>query len=274
MPPPAAIYFRVSPLIVGGWLLVLLIVGTAPHGLSSLFLIGLAAGTLFQQTVLAAAWSALGPGQLLTRMPLSIIWAALMALAWALPIMADNGWRDALVISVMMAGAWLIAQFPIWLTAKILGLQLRHQETRVTHEVKQRQFGIGQMMIFTAFVAVVLGLLRLVANNRWLGITDLEVVIIMAWLLLMQLLITLPLLFGMLLPNRWLLGTALGLLFVVLAMVAEIPIAMRVLNTAYYHDYLILPCVNAVSVAWVLLFAAVIRGSGYHFGVPSNAIEK
>lgn len=264
--PPEAIYWNGAVLVALGWLLIGGAVGFFSD--ETPFMLGLVVATMFQQTVLAAAWSALGPGKLLWRLPFSLGWACLMGSALALPLAIFEKVDGTIMFVITTAGFWFAGQIPIWLVSLIFGLRLRHQGYPPdAADAKSRQFGIGQLMTFTGFVALLLGAGRLVVASGWFytpGRTD---ILLLGLLLATQLLITLPLLFGALLPKWSIPAMVVGLLFVIAVTYVEYPLASRIVGSSGSEEFWTLIWLNFFSVIWVLIFAAVIRASSYHFGV-------
>ncbi len=271
VPVPTAVYWRVMPLIVAGWLLVAFSVLASLPGGDGQFVLGLVFGTAFQHSLLAAAWAALGPGKLLFRLPMSLVWACLMGAAITLPLAVREKDPHTFVFVLTTAGFWCVGQVPIWLAVALFGLQLRHQGSAVAaNDSKQRQFGIGQLMIFTAFVAVLLGIGRLLIAHGWLPKFEQEVVLLLALLLCAQVLISLPLLFGALLKSRVVAACISGTVFGIIVTSFEMSLAEKIIFPSPTGESWILTWINFVGALWVLLFAAVVRFSGYQFGAPEE----
>jgi hypothetical protein len=267
LPPPTAVYWRTLPLIVVGWLVACLTLTASMGGPETQLVLGLILGTVFQQAILAAAWAAIGPGKLLFRLPVSFVWACAMGAALALPIAAREHDPSVIVLVLTTAGFWFFGQIPVWLLVALFGVRLHYQAAAVADDAKQRQFGIAQLMIFTTFVAALLGLGRWLIAVGWLPKFQSEVVLLLSLMLCAQVLIGLPLLFGALLKRRVLAGCVLGAFFGAVVTAIEMPLAYKIVQGPA-PDGSILIWLNIVSGIWVLLFAAVVRGSGYQFGPP------
>lgn len=268
LPPPTAVYWRTLPLIVVGWLIACLTLTASMDGPETQFVLGLILGTTFQQAILAAAWAAIGPGKLLFRLPVSFAWACAMGAALALPIAAREHDPAVIVLVLTTAGFWFFGQIPVWLLVALFGVRLHYKAAPVTaDDAKQRQFGIAQLMIFTTFVAALLGLGRWLIAVGWLPKFQSEVVLLLSLMLCAQILIGLPLLFGALLKRRVLAGCVFGALFGAVVTAFELPLAYKIVQGAP-GDGSVLIWLNIVSGIWVLLFGAVVRGSGYQFGPP------
>lgn len=269
-----AIFWRVPVLIVVGCALIswgasISVPASPVHEM----MIGPMLGTMLQQVVFAAAWTAMGPGHWLVRTPLSFGWACLMGTAMAVPMaFIDEGQNPAEVVLFMVV-MWLVAQVPMWGVSRLLGLRLRHQPTYVPEpDYRGRQFGIGQLMIFTACVAVLLGAGRLLIGSQLVTESMQRELPFVAFLLAAQLVMSLPLIIATLLPRRVVVGVIVGLLLMVGVTCAEIPLAEQFTGGGD-EDVWIFSLLNLTSALWVFAFAAVVRWSGYHFGVPNRALE-
>lgn len=276
-PTPTAIYTRVLLLIAVGWLVaVVACVSLNERTQPSHFVFGLLVGTIFQWTVLAAAWGALGPGHLLWRIPLSFVWACAMGSTLAVTLALLEGSPEAGVVFMLITtGLWVVALLPLWLAAFAFGLRLRYQydEERAEDSAGERQFGIGQLMIFTSFVAVSLGLGRFVLGSNLVPDADREFISIMAIVMITQVLVSLPLIFAGLLQQRVALATVIGLGFVVVITVAErITFAQIVPRAIPPSEFGLVTWVNIHSTIWILIFTAVVRGAGYRLGLPERGI--
>jgi hypothetical protein len=128
-------------------------------------------GTMLSLTTLSAAWAVVGSGKLARRMMLSAILVAAVVVAIVTNMTLHEPSEGALlfliVFGIVLGGQWLFAQVPLWFLAIAHGLRLTslHGETSDAPRMT-RQFGIRQLMMVTAVVAVVLGIGRLLVG--WL----------------------------------------------------------------------------------------------------------
>ncbi|WP_254512393.1 hypothetical protein [Anatilimnocola floriformis] len=259
--PPDAIYFNGGALIVVG---MLLISGGAVFSSPSAhpWIVGLVMGTMLQQTVLAAAWSAIGPCKLMWRMPLSLVWAGLMGAALEVPLMMGPH-APRLVFIIATSSLWLVGQIPLWLTSLSFGLRLQHHGyPPETDPPKQGQFSTSQLMAFMAFIAVLLAIGRLIVLGGAVKMPDIIELQMMALMFATQMLITLSLLFTALLPKWSWRSSVIGVAIVGIATVIE----ARILSVFIGEDCWIAIWTNLFGAIWVLIFAAMIRSSYYHFG--------
>lgn len=272
VPAPTAVYWRVLALIGSGWLLTLVLFSSMHNsGPGNTFLVGLIFGTLFQLIVLAAAWGALGPGKLLWRIPLSLVWTWTVGTAFALPVLTERGGAQVALVFLLIATAlWAITLAPLWLTAFSFGLQLRYQaESPDADTAKERQFGIAQLMIFTAFVAVLAAIGKLILSSNLIPDPNRELLTVISVFVVTQILVGLPLIFSGLLQERVALASGIALVLVAIVTFFENLTMSQFVGRGFPpQEFYVLTWANVHSALWVLIFTAVVRGSGYRFGLP------
>lgn len=273
--PRNRVFFWTTPLVVLGCLLVLGASATLSFTDSeNSLLIGLALGSMFGQTAVAAGWTALGPGPLIVRLPLALLWILVLVLTIGFPLVMAHGEGGVfLVFIATLGGQWFLSQFPLWIVALTCGLRLRFQHELLTHEPRERQFGIRQLMIFTTIIAVILGLGRALLP---LGLTedfDGAPLGMFAFLVISQLAMMLPLQFAIFLEKKAPLATLISLVLIAVLTALQWPVMERILGSSPGPKPLDFVCINVMSTAWVLLFGVIVRKCGYHFGLgPSGAI--
>lgn len=244
------------------------------------FLDGCIIGSVFTSTILAAAWTAFGPGRLRVRLPLSLLWGALMGLSIDIVVQMVDGPRQLGYFTLMTSVLWLIAQLPYWGMSLGFGLKLWHHTTAIgSTNLRQRQFGIRQLMIFTACIAVLLGVGRWLVLNVPKTMFDSNELKFWGFLFVSQIATSIPLICATMLPRYVPAGLLASLLLITGLAAAQIPLARQLLVGIGPPggDYWLLIAVSLSGTLWILLFAAVVRYSGYHFGVPvveQGAIEK
>ena len=264
--------FVLGPILVFSWLLLAIFEPEGP-GPIEYALIGYLIGTLFGQATLAAAWTALGPGPLLWRLPLSLAWIGALSVGFMVNI-AQHGGPDgfiALVIAVCLLAQWAIVQVPLWGLAIGYGLRLRHMSDP-PETARDRQFGIRQVMILTFIVAVVLGVCRAIAvqSARHFADSNMHDAWIFAFLAGAGIVMTLPLLFAALLP-RWSSVAVPGVLaLIVLGTWYELPLTMILPARGGGPDFWHLAWINVFQAAWVLLVVGVVRLCGYGLTTGSS----
>lgn len=162
-PPPASplpLALTNLFLVLAGCFLLLVITPSGPA--TNHVAIGLLLGTLFGQINVAAAWGALGPGPLKWRWPLSLAWLGLLLAAFAVNISLHSGPNFSFPeLVACFFGQWLLVQMLLWLMALLYALRIRHrQELGLASDRSDRQFGLRQLMLFTAVIGVLLGVGR------------------------------------------------------------------------------------------------------------------
>jgi hypothetical protein len=129
-------------------------------------LIGILLGCAFSQASLAATWMALGPLPLVIRFPGSLLWSGVAAATLIFniirsapaPVPSSEHWRVAGDFSAAFLVLWLLVQTPLWIARWVYRFRVEssHQAFHDA-ERKQLQFGIRQLLIVTAAVAITLG---------------------------------------------------------------------------------------------------------------------
>jgi hypothetical protein len=254
-----------GPLIFISWLSLAFLDPDPGGGVYETIVLGYFLGSLFGHATLAAAWAALGPGPLLWRMPLSLVWVTMLAVAIGINVGVNGGPNEApIVIGSCLLGQWLLLQLPLWALALGFKLHLRHaDELNQGFDPRQWQFGIRQLIITTAIVGVVFGIGRLVVTNlsERLNLVSGEGPIFI-FLALAAIVLTLPLLLAALM-RRWALPGALVVLVLIGAATAwELPLLQSVHKGAG-PGTVDLAAINAFTAAVVLLVASGVRLSGY-----------
>jgi hypothetical protein len=267
MPRRYRVFCWAVPLICVQWLATALIdpnVGAAFRCVKC----GSMLATLFGQTTLAASWTALGPGPLRWRLPLSLLWISSLPAAIAI-----NGCvhqrisvaEDAVVIGICIFGQWTIAQAPLWALAIWLGLRLHHADDPADRpDHRERQFGIRHLMLITVLVAVIFSIGRtMVSGSNGLSPWILEMMTLASFLALAAIVLPLPLLFAGLLPRRALPAVLAVLILIGFATAGELAIKTAVLGSTHRPDLGDFVSINAFTAVTILAAAVVLRLNGY-----------
>jgi hypothetical protein len=255
-----------APLLACSWLLLAFV---DPNGPGNYLSIGFMVGTLFSQPTLAAAWTALGPGPLLWRLPLSLAWIAALAVAYVVQnrLHRISMPSSELVFVASVAGQWMLVQLPLWVLAVVYGLRVRHQSDP-PETVRDRQFGIRQVMILTFIVAVVLGVFRLAVAEYAMHFeninrTSLAIIGVQA---LAAVTMNLPLLIAALLPRFWLPAIGVVLTLIGLGTWYELPLLLIIGGPGVGASVWLLVLINGYQSAWILAVVAILRMCGYGIG--------
>lgn len=124
---------------------------------------GLALGFLFGQVTLLAIWTAWAPVSLFLRISSGLLMTGFVSLTLTVSIMrhARPDLTAPLLFSTVFFGQWLLSQGPLWLMRWTVGLHIGRAEDPPSGDARRdAQFGVGQLLILTACVAVLLGAAR------------------------------------------------------------------------------------------------------------------
>ena len=227
-------------------------------------------GSLFGHTTLAATWTAFGPGRLVWRLPLSLIWVASLAAAIAINVGLNGGPREAfVVIGACLLVQWVLLQFPLWGLALGYGIRLRHfEEADRGFNHREHQFGIRQLMIVTTIVAVIFGIGRVAVGQLGehlnLGRGEAPIFIFLA---VAAIVFTLPLLLAALMRQLAVPGVLLTLALIGVATASELPL-LKALHSGpgpKAGDFI---AINAFTAAFTLAIAVIVRLNGYSLATP------
>ena len=233
-------------------------------------------GTVFAQTAIAATWAAFGPGPFMWRLPLSLTWLALLTVAIGISgVLHEGSSEDFVIVGMLLLSQWLLLQFPLWAAAIGFGIQLRHaDEIESESAASQTQFGIRQLMLVTAIVAVLLGIGRIaippvVEQEGFIQ----QVGPILVFLAVAEVAITFPLVLAALLRRRAFVGVMLALGLIVVVTICEIPL-MRMASAGGSSSILQVVALNFGTVAWMVIVLSIVRSNGYSLTrtqVPAKA---
>jgi hypothetical protein len=235
-------------------------------------LVGVVLGTIYGHGTLAAAWTVLGPGSFRIRCVISILWILALAVAFRLNVGKRGG--PNLEIVVMVAAflfmQWLLAQVPLWALTKWYGVRLRDTDDSnwsIAH--RPTQFGIRQLMILTAGIAVVLAIGRIVLPwlSRFVS-PRAEELLTFGFLTIAGVLMTLSLLLAALLPRYALIATLIVAALIALGTYWEFPLLKQFAGGGgpnFNH----LLAINVVQCSWILLIACLMNCAGFVLRTPA-----
>jgi len=266
----------IGPILGLSWLVLALFDPDGSTRRSEYIGLGYLFGTLFGQTTLAAAWTALGPLPWYVRLVLAPIWLVILWGCLALN-MGIHGGPDELVLlfAGCLVGQWILVQLPLWGLALGYGLHVQQRRDFVGGEPpsvapRQLQFGIRQLLMLTAIVAIVLGALRaivLVILAR-IGDRGMGEGAIFLFLAVAAVVMTLPLVMAALLPRLAWPATGAVLALIGLATYWELPLLSLLPKTAGPDTWHFI-FINAITSAWILAIIGAMRLGGYGLG-PAN----
>lgn len=128
-----------------------------------------ALGVCSGQASVAAVWMALGPSRLLSRASLALLALALSCLPMLACSLHESELMMAVVFNGLLLTQFVLIQLPLWFLRLWRGRSLCLVGDAPQVETKPTQFGIGQLLVWTAGSAFVLGVARLVMprDARW-----------------------------------------------------------------------------------------------------------
>ena len=233
--------------------------------------LGYLLGTVFGQTTLAGAWAGFGPWPWLWRLALAPLWLFALWIGLIFNIAVHGGPGDGwfpLLMAGCMVGQWILVLLPFAGFSLTYSMRLTHRsdapDLDYVGNPRQLQFGIRQLMILTAIVAVVLGGLRwlvltLVANLGERGMGDAPIFIFLA---VAAVTMTVPLVVALLLPRWWIAATAAVLALIALVTYWEYPL-MSMLPRAAGPDTWHFVFINAFTTGWIVVVLGAMRLLGY-----------
>jgi len=257
--------FWVAPFILVNWLLIAVLDPDPGRGLSETISIGFFLGTLFAHAALAAAWTALGPGPLVWRLPLSLVWIFLLAVAIQINLAINNGpTGGALVVGGCLFGEWLLLQIPLWTIALAFGAHIRHNTKTQAFDPRERQFGIRQLIIVTTIVAVVFGSGRLIVPQmaEHMALTKGEGPIFV-FLGVAAAILALPLMLAALMRQYALPSVLLVLTLIAIGTASEVPLLRLVGGGGPGPKVQDFVAINFFTVSILLAVLAMVRLNGY-----------
>lgn len=229
------------------------------------FLAAYLVGTLVGQATLASAWLAIGPAALIWRIPISLLWITLLfAAAMANGVANDEPGMILLMLSVQ----WLLTQITLLALIWLLRIEIRHRSNILAPTVRQKtQFGMRQLLIFTAIAGIMFGGARIIAP-----LMDYHFILIdrqlPVFLLVAAVIVLVPLLLATLLQRNSLAASLSALLFVAGITVLEVPLLKAV--GLYGFDFRWLKWFNAFAALWVLSLGALARLLGFRLTVRAR----
>jgi hypothetical protein len=262
----------VPPIVAIGGLLVALAMPGHGSGSISRFVVPFQFGPLVGLTSVAAAWAVFGPGRWIVRLPLSLAWVSLLVVA----LFANHCrlFRQvhidfALLPLLGLLSQWLLVQMLFWIPARIYGLRMVHESDlennsatfdRTAETRRRPQFGVGHLMIFTTFVAMALGVLRVIAVANIMQRGEL---LLACTLVVGAIVITLPLFIAAIPGRGWTVVAVVALSIIAVILSSEFGLSQAIgLRNRLPNDW---HCVwlYAHTAFWVLLPVCAARMSGY-----------
>jgi hypothetical protein len=186
-----------------------------------------------------------------------------LAIAWL-----THRTGDVLLIGVSIGVQWLLVQAPLWVLRLARGVRIQPIEELPAFDPARRQFGIRELMVLTASVAVLLGigrlalplLLQAARSGNWGEWPA------FAFVVVTNVVLTLPLALAALLPRYWLLACGVGMVFVAAATWGELSLLRYFLsgNGSLEPDVLALFLImNGSQGVAVIAALGIMRAAGF-----------
>ena len=225
---------------------------------SNRFLIGLAVGSCFAFTIVAATWTVLGPGSRKVRIPL----ACLLLLAMPTTLFVRDGRNEPLSLLLCEFAIFAIVVGTGVLLRRLLRVRLRKSTTvhvEIAETSRTSQYGIRHLMFLTTIVAILLAIGRL-ATPYFIAHSGHEF-LVFAFLALAVCIICLPIIFSVLALNRYLLPATLVMFLAGVATIGEYSLFQSLrMSGPNWIDFV---WVNTLTFLPVLLAAIGLRLCGY-----------
>lgn len=174
-----------------------------------ILLTGIVIGVYVGQINLIATWGALGPGNVVVRLP----WSILLGLfTWYAMALGFRVWRhtefrnpDIILLGSILLGGIIVAQVPLWIAGKSFRWRLIDVEDAKSEPARgPLQFSLWHMLLLMVFVALALGPGRLALPSFALDRPYLgrELTAILAAMVVTNLLMTVPCIWGALVKSN------------------------------------------------------------------------
>lgn len=227
---------------------------------------GLILGAIFSQIALLAAWTAWGPSRLHWRLSTGLFGMLLLCASFLYSKSRRDGLReDEFMVALLFLAQWFAMQMPLWFTR--IGFRWRlawPNEIGADTSRRELQFGIRQLFGWTAMVAILMAICRVVLPGleveRMYGI-DARTIIAFAILLCANSLLAVPVVWAAFARTRLILWWAMAGACAVVLTTAEI--------VTYYffvfraNDVIVFALINAMQFAAVSVSLLLLRASGF-----------
>ena len=128
---------------------------------------GVMLATLYGHATLAALWAILDTGRLVWRLTIGPLWLVALMVATLFKV-GTKSLPEFMLLWESVFGQWLLMLVSLWLLVRIkqIGIQDGEMSQR-SYRPTQLQFGIKQLLVLTAVIALLLAAGRAVAPKEW-----------------------------------------------------------------------------------------------------------
>lgn len=225
-------------------------------------------GTFFGHTAVAAGWAAFGPGPVLWRIPLSLVWMVLLCISWESNLVrqAQGAQGAGGVMAVCLFVQWLLLQIP-FAVSKFVGTRLaRIDETRGPQIQKLWQFSVRQLITLTGIVCACVGVGRILAptiQTGWARVGEWSFYVPLTGIAACT---SLPLVMAMLLPKRSMIAAVAAFAWIAMAVCLPTPISEP--RNPNRLPPMQMAAMFAVMALWIVALEALVRLAGYRLLIP------
>lgn len=262
----------------------------ADYGWLRSVFVGVLLGCGFAEVSMAAAWAALGPFRAAIRIPSSLCWMLMIGLLILYNVVvgtASGNRGHAAMEGLTLAGGyvllWFVVQLPLWLARVLYRFRLDVPGDAVADGLAEHQFGIRQLLIVTAVIAVALGAGRLLVEGmnpessfQKVPDPDRVFLIIVGLFLVSNSLVAFVVVTGTLLARRWLLALVIGVVAAGIITVIESSMVLLVPQgfDGFWQAAILIATINATQFCWLAASLLLLRSAGYRlllaFQAPGN----
>jgi hypothetical protein len=225
--------------------------------------------TVVQFGVLAAAMAVLAPGPLRWRLLWSFAGGLLTIASLAVGIyLAEGAAEGAASVLVVGIANWALSLALLSGIRMLTGIRWLHAESPVpVGGSRSGQFEIRQLLYLTGVTAGILGLGRITIADSWLGNDSANILLVYGVLFASFWLHSLPATLALFLPTRRqvAVGLVVGVLFALGVTAAEFYLLPKLIVWLGPVPVFALIAMNTISLCWSVLFALIVRSSGFRF---------
>jgi hypothetical protein len=242
---------------------------------------GVVVGICVGQVNLIALWAALASGNVLVRLPWSLLLGVAMwySLVFGARLTGNFAFLpgDATLLGAILLVGIVCAQIPLWIAGKVFCWKL----LRGPLTFESRQFSLRQLLagMFLLSAALAAGRIVLPDGSRWDSFMEYELWVLVAALIVSNLVITLPCIWGSFARLRWLLLLSLAwLVYCAVLTAIEFGALCALLGSPgrdWYETALAFYLINVAQCGTVFSVLLLLRSVGFRFvRVPLQPIRE